>query len=62
MLFRSGFDVELPIPNNELVAGNSYHYTINFARDTITIGDVEIESWIIVDLEGNPLYPDIKEL
>ncbi len=57
----TGFDISLEIPNDELVAGNSYHYTVNFTKDTVYVDDVEIESWIVVDLEGTPLYPSIKE-
>ncbi len=57
----TGYNISLDIPDNELVAGTSYHYTVNFGRDTIYVGDVEIDSWIAVDLEGNPLYPDITK-
>ena len=57
-----GFNIKLGIPDNELRAGTSYHYTFNISSDTVYIGDVLIDSWIAVDLEGNPLYPSIEEL
>ena len=56
-----GYDLTLSIPDGELSAGNSYHYNIYFAKDTVYIGDVEINSWIIVNEEGTPLYPTISD-
>ncbi len=53
------FSVDLPIPDGKLLAGNSYNYTIHFESDTVYVGDVEINSWVEVDLDGNPLYPTI---
>lgn len=58
----SGYNINLTIPNNEFIPGNSYHYTVNFSNDTIFIGDVNIKPWVVVDLEGNPLYPNIDEI
>ncbi len=55
----SGFSVSLDIPDGKLLAGNAYYYTVNFETDTVYVGDVEINSWVEVDLDGNPLYPSI---
>ncbi len=53
-----GYPLTLPIPDNELQAGKSYHYEILFSKDTVTVSTVNIASWIEVDEYGNPLYPD----
>lgn len=53
-----GYPFYLPIPDSIFMAGNSYHYNIEFTRDTVLIGDVTISSWIEVDEEGHPLYPE----
>ncbi len=55
----NGYSFQLPIQNGQLQGGNSYHYTVNFGMDTVYIGDVNIKSWIEVDLDGNPLYPEV---
>ena len=55
-----GYPLTLPVPDGQMTGGNSYHYLIEFTKDTVYIGDVNIAPWIEVDEDGNPLYPTIE--
>lgn len=54
------YRVNVPVPNNELVSGNSYLFSAILKGNTVSFSDVNIVNWTDVDETGNPLYPTSK--
>lgn len=55
-----GYPLSLPLPSGRFMGGYSYHYDVEFMKDSVYVNPVNIASWIEVDEEGQPLYPDIE--
>ncbi|MEG2370681.1 MAG: fimbrillin family protein [Alistipes sp.] len=51
------FAVDVPLPDGELKAGNSYRFKAVIRGNEITFPSVSVRSWVDVDETGNPLYP-----
>ena len=51
------YDVEVPLPNGELKAGESYLFKAVIEGNQITFPSVSVAGWTDVDETGNPLYP-----
>lgn len=51
------YEVQVPVPNGELKAGNSYLFLAVIDENSVTFPSVSIKNWTEVDEEGNPLYP-----
>lgn len=49
--------VQIPVPDGELKAGNSYLFRAIINENTVTFNTVGIKNWVEVDETGNPLYP-----
>lgn len=54
------YTVDVPVPNGELKAGNSYLFNAIIDGNTITFSSVNVKKWTEVDETGNPLYPTLK--
>lgn len=51
------YSVDVPVPDGELVSGNSYRFSAILGENTVSFADVNIVNWTDVDETGNPLYP-----
>lgn len=51
------YEVDIPIPNGELISGNSYLFRAIVNENTVSFGNASIKSWTEVDETGSPLYP-----
>lgn len=52
------FEVEVPLPDGELKAGNSYLFSaVIQANNTVEFPTVDVTNWVDVDETGKPLYP-----
>lgn len=51
------YSVEVPVPNGELKAGNSYLFEAVIEENSVTFSNVYVKKWTEVDEEGNPVYP-----
>lgn len=51
------YSVEIPVPDGELKAGNSYLFEAVIEENSVTFSNVYVKKWTEVDEEGNPLYP-----
>lgn len=54
------YSVDVPVPNGELVSGNSYLFSAILGENSVSFSDVNIVNWTDVDETGNPLYPSGK--
>ncbi|MGL4292258.1 MAG: BF2992 family fimbrillin-A clan protein [Bacteroidales bacterium] len=55
--FTREYKVNMPLPGNELVAGNSYLFEAIVDASTVTFPQVSVINWVTVNEEGKPLYP-----
>lgn len=51
------FTTEIPVPDGELKAGNSYVFNAIVDGNTVSFSQVSVKDWTEVDESGNPLYP-----
>ncbi len=51
------YEVDVPVPDGELAAGNSYRFSAVINADNVTFPQVGVTDWVDVDETGNPLYP-----
>lgn len=51
------YEVSVPLPNNELKAGDSYLYRTVIEENGVVFPSVSIKNWTEVDETGQPLYP-----
>lgn len=51
------YEVDVPVPEGELAAGNSYRFRAVINGDDVTFPQVGVSDWVDVDETGNPLYP-----
>lgn len=51
------YEVDVPLPDGELKAGNSYRFKAVINADNVTFPQVGVSDWVDVDETGNPLYP-----
>ncbi|MEG1586632.1 MAG: fimbrillin family protein, partial [Bacteroidales bacterium] len=51
------YQVNIPIPDGKLIAGNSYLFKAVVDANTITFPEVSVIAWIVVNEQGTPLYP-----
>ena len=51
------YEVDVPVPDGELAAGNSYRFRAVIDGDDVTFPQVGVTDWVDVDETGNPLYP-----
>lgn len=51
------YTVQIPVPDGELAAGNSYLFSAIIDANTVTFPNVGVTDWTPVDETGNPLYP-----
>lgn len=51
------YEVEVPLPNGELKAGDSYLYRTVIDENSVIFPSVSIKHWTDVDETGKPLYP-----
>lgn len=51
------YTVDVPLPNGELAAGNSYTFRAVINADNVAFPQVGVSDWVDVDETGNPLYP-----
>lgn len=51
------YEVQVPLPDGRLKAGNSYLFLAVIEENSVTFPSVSIKNWTEVDEEGNPLYP-----
>lgn len=51
------YEVDVPVPDGELAAGNSYRFKAVINADNVTFPQVGVTDWVDVDETGNPLYP-----
>lgn len=54
------YTAEIPVPDGELKAGNSYVFSAIVGGNTILFPQVSVKDWTEVDESGNPLYPSQK--
>lgn len=50
----------IPVPDGELMAGNSYVFSAIIDEDAVSFPSVSVKDWTEVDETGNPLYPSQK--
>lgn len=51
------YNVQVPVPDGALKAGNSYLFEAVINSNTISFDSVSIKNWTEVDETGKPLYP-----
>lgn len=51
------YTVDVPVPDNVLIAGNSYRFKAVIRGSEITLPSVGVTDWVDVDETGKPLYP-----
>lgn len=51
------YAIDIPVPNGELVAGNSYRFAIVIQANGVAFDSVNVTDWVDVDETGKPLYP-----
>ena len=51
------YEVDVPVPDGALEAGNSYRFRAVINADDVTFAQVGVTDWVDVDETGNPLYP-----
>lgn len=51
------YEVDVPVPDGELAAGNSYRFRAVIDADNVSFPQVGVSDWVDVDETGNPLYP-----
>lgn len=54
------YTLQVPVPDEELKAGNSYRFSAVIDDNSISFSEVNIVSWTDVDETGKPLYPTQK--
>ena len=48
---------QIPLPDGELKAGNSYLFKAVINGNSVTLASVNVKDWTDVDETGKPLYP-----
>ena len=51
------YTVDVPVPDNVLIAGNSYRFKAVIRGSEITLPSVGVTDWVDVDETGKPLHP-----
>lgn len=51
------YSVQVPVPNGELKAGDSYRFSAVINGSSVSIPSVSVKDWTEIDETGNPLYP-----
>lgn len=51
------YTVDVPVPDGELEAGNSYRFAVVIRSGGVTFDSVNVTGWVDVDETGKPLYP-----
>ena len=51
------YEVDVPVPDGALAAGNSYRFRAVINADNVEFPQVGVTDWVDVDETGNPLYP-----
>lgn len=51
------YTAQIPLPDGELKAGNSYFFKAVINVNSITLASVSVKDWTDVDETGKPLYP-----
>ena len=51
------YEVDVPVPDGELAAGNSYLFRAVIEADNVSFPQVGVSDWVDVDETGKPLYP-----
>lgn len=51
------YSVAVPVPDGELIAGNSYRFKAVIQANGIELPSVSVTDWVDVDETGKPLYP-----
>ena len=51
------YTADVPLPDNELKAGNSYLFSAIIDGNALSFSTVNVKDWTEVDESGNPLYP-----
>lgn len=51
------YTASIPVPNGQLVGGNSYLFSALINGNTVSFSDADVIGWTDVDETGNPLYP-----
>lgn len=54
------YTVEIPVPDGELKAGDSYRFAAVIDGDGVSFSSVNVTNWVDVDETGKPLYPTQK--
>lgn len=54
------YTAEIPVPEGQLKAGNSYVFSAIVNGNTLSFPQVSVKDWTEVDESGNPLYPSQK--
>ena len=54
------YNAEVPLPDGELKAGDSYVFKAVIEDNTVSFPTVSVKNWTEVDETGNPLYPSQK--
>lgn len=51
------YSTDVPVPDGELAAGNSYRFAVVIRANGVAFDSVNVTSWVDVDETGKPLYP-----
>ena len=51
------YTTQIPLPDGELKAGNSYLFKAVINGNSVTLASVNVKDWTDVDETGKPLYP-----
>ena len=51
------YTTQVPLPDGELKAGNSYLFKAVINGNSVTLASVNVKDWTDVDETGKPLYP-----
>ena len=51
------YEANLPIYNNDMIAGRSYHYFLNLVGTVVTVGNVYVDNWVPVTANNSPIIP-----
>lgn len=54
------YTTDVPLPDSQLVGGNSYVFSAVIDGNSVSFPDVEVLNWTEVDETGKPLYPSQK--
>lgn len=50
------YQVEIPVPDGQLAAGNSYRFKAVIQASDVEFPEVDVKDWVDVDETGKPLY------